>query len=204
MNFMEKIYKKGLLAISVNFLVSCDPAIIEPFTPSDPPKCSELQIGDESFGGYIVQVADQSNGNVCKILSEQAVLRKDWGCSGSEAVATGATSQDDGADNTQKIIQFCNEPDIAATYCSNSSFNGQIDWYLPASNELLLIYNNRTVIEQAGFNFPLFSTNNYWSSTESSATFSKYIAFSGDEPGSLLDAEKLNAYNVVCLRSFTE
>jgi hypothetical protein len=44
-----------------------------------------------------------------------------------------------GLENTNKIIELCNEPNTASRIAKNYSLNGFKDWFLPSFNELLLI-----------------------------------------------------------------
>lgn len=56
----------------------------------------------------------------------------------------------------------------AATYCSNLVAHGYSDWYLPAYNELAMIYTARNTGSFAG-TFPTvdsFPTSTYWSASE--------------------------------------
>jgi hypothetical protein len=51
------------------------------------------------------------------------------------------------------------QPHNAAQYCENLTAHGQTDWYLPAKDELNVLYTNRTAIGG-------FTSNVYWSSSE--------------------------------------
>ena len=88
-------------------------------------------------------------------------------------IITGATSVDDGASNTDKIVS--DSP--AAQWCRAKG----PEWYLPAKNELKLIYNNtstlNTTLESLGGT--KFSYGKYWTSTEIDAYSAYYISFNG-------------------------
>lgn len=68
---------------------------------------------------------------------------------------------DDGETNSQSIFALSSNPAEAVAYCMNLSYGGFDDWYLPARNELNLLYTNRAAI--GGFASPYPSI--YWSSS---------------------------------------
>ena len=75
---------------------------------------------------------------------------------------TGASSLTDGAANTAILAVRTDTP--AARYCANLAppdvnSHGYSDWYLPAKNEMNVIYTNRVAIGG-------FATSNYWTSSE--------------------------------------
>ena len=82
-------------------------------------------------------------------------------------VVGGAGSVNSGSTNTDALIVADSDsntvgvqPHLAAIYCKNLTNGGYSDWYLPAPNEMLLIYNARASIP--GFN----SSFAYWTSRE--------------------------------------
>jgi len=56
--------------------------------------------------------------------------------------STLAVSQIDGAFNTNQLLNLNILPQDAAHLCSNYSFDGFDDWYLPAFQELIFLYKN--------------------------------------------------------------
>lgn len=62
---------------------------------------------------------------------------------------------------------------VAAVYCNSLSQDGQTDWYLPASDELNVIYGNKTAIG----NFDT-SGSVYWSSRQNIISDANYQRFS--------------------------
>ncbi len=97
-----------------------------------------------------------------------------------------ATTKD--ADSTTTWTQ----PHLAAKYCYDMVYWWYDDWFLPAKDELNLLYINRT-------NIWGFDTNYYWSSTENYNTSAWSQRFSdGDQ---LLNA-KSNSLYVRCIRKF--
>ena len=90
----------------------------------------------------------------------------DWGCYGT---TTGATSTTNGEENTNIIINTScpSYPNKAAQVCRDLGRQ----WYLPAREELQVLYNNRSSIGG-------FSTESYWSSTEDDSYYAWLLFFS--------------------------
>jgi hypothetical protein len=98
-----------------------------------------------------------------------------WGLNGTNV--SNCESTWDGKTNTAAIVSIPGSGGFAASICDASTDNGQTDWYLPAIDELSMIWQNRFLINlnvgvTSGFNSIAF--NNYWSSMEfgASAAFS--------------------------------
>ncbi len=82
-------------------------------------------------------------------------------------------------------------PHNAAKACEDLNEDGHTDWYLPAQNELDVLYTNRNSI----LNFDL--TDTYWSSTEGTSSYAFAQSFSD---GSQSARIKDDAYWVRCAR----
>ena len=111
-------------------------------------------------------------------------------------ITTGYNDHDDGDGNTAGLAALSNaeSPYKAAQYCANLTQDGHSDWYLPARNELNVLYTNNVAIR----NF--LNTNNetiYWSSSENSTTHGQYQRFSD---GSQSYSNKYNTYPIRCAR----
>ena len=91
-----------------------------------------------------------------------------WGYKGT---STGATSQTDGLSNTNKI-----KDGAAAKWCLDKG----VGWYLPALNELKVIYNLQsklnTVLSNIG-GTRLWTSGYYWSSTENGSGSAYHVYF---------------------------
>jgi len=89
----------------------------------------------------------------------------------------------DGKTNTDNLILAGAPSGItvgtAAELCSSSTNNGKNDWYLPAIDELIKIYQNRWEVAQglSASGGTQISRNIYWSSTEDGANDALYIFF---------------------------
>ena len=69
-------------------------------------------------------------------------LSKSWGSTGT---TTSAISTTDGSGNTAKIVALDNTAS-AAKYCSDITYGGYNDWFLPAKDQLNAMYLNRVAI----------------------------------------------------------
>lgn len=110
---------------------------------------------------------------------------------------TGATSTTDGDGNTitvaaadADIIIGGVQPHLAAVDCDSLNFDGRTDWYLPARDEIAILYTNRAAIGN-------FTTASYWSSTEVGLLTSYATAFNTGIAGA---TGKATAANTRCVR----
>ena len=108
----------------------------------------------------------------------------------------GSSSDTDGDGNTDFLILFDSnssasgiQPHLAAQYCADLVLHGRDDWYLPARNELNVIYEG--LVDAAPNNNspdPLldgFATSGdlYWSSSENNNFFAWRQRFSDGNQG---------------------
>lgn len=100
-------------------------------------------VGTFVEGGYVAGIMDtiQSGGERYLLLvSEKKTQIIDaWYKYGTNPNNNTATSKWNGLENT---IKLANTNFPAANYCANLDLNGYTDWYLPAIDELELIYRN--------------------------------------------------------------
>jgi len=79
--------------------------------------------------------------------------------------------------------------------CEDNTYHGKSDWYLPARDELHLLWKNRTAINaNAAGNF---TTGTYWSSTEYNTDFAWYQPFGVGGQNNIF---KTVNYGVRCVR----
>ena len=98
-------------------------------------------------------------------LSTEAGLL--WGSNGT---LRGTTSTSDGLSNTNTLYAFGNSITTghpAAYYCKTLTTGGYNTWYLPAKDELLTCYSNKSATPFATANN--FTAYPYWTSTEMSS-----------------------------------
>ncbi|MCB9990481.1 MAG: DUF1566 domain-containing protein [Rhodospirillales bacterium] len=134
--------------------VSVGKAGVDPCAGSPVPgtACADgtVYAGNLSGTDLFVPPADQSAGTT-------------WNNGTFNWTVTGATSNTDGAANTTTLdgLADAGSPHQAAKLCAGLSAHGHTDWYLPAKDELNVLYINRAAI--GGFET---SGSYYWSSTE--------------------------------------
>lgn len=116
------------------------------------------------------------------------IMVKLW--SNSTGVNEGATSLTNGLTNTNQLLADAQRLNPAAAYCYHMDLNGKTDWYLPARNELNVLYTNRISIGG-------FASANYWPSSEFGSNFAWAQDFSN---GLQYLTSKLNSLRVRCVR----
>ncbi len=142
---------------------------------------TELAVGDYYQGGIIFYLDGLGGGAIAALadVSDGGDYTVIWGCVGT---VTGATSATDGETNTVTILgNACSASNIAAYLAGNYTGDGYTDWYLPAINQLALMYTLRETI--GGFATG-FTDWGYWSSTEVSASNANYYYFYNGTSGS--------------------
>ena len=93
---------------------------------------------------------------------------------GSSSTSSGATSLTNGPSNTATLAAAGGDWP-AADWAYALSLNGYSDWYLPAKNELTLLYQNRATLPSGQAWDTSFDT---WSSTEINSTYAWMIYMS--------------------------
>ncbi len=150
-------------------------------------------IGDVCTDGSIN--AGQSNGTKMYAADVDQGAGITWGPS----IDTGADSSTDGKANQAWVIantepytswELGNYP--AFELCEILNRHSHTDWYLPAKDELNILYQNRVLI--GGFN-----TDYYWSSTESSTTQAWRQRFSSGTQAKV-DKENVVGRDIRCVR----
>ncbi|MCW7753393.1 DUF1566 domain-containing protein [Desulfobotulus sp. H1] len=118
-----------------------------------------------------------------------------WGCSGQPVPGARYAGLGWGGVNTQAIVDACSEPDIAARLCTEYRGGDRDDWYLPALDELNIIYIH---LFQQGIGG--LGLGEYWSSTE---TTRGYVWSHNFSNGKQLYSGKNPKYRVRCVRAFS-
>lgn len=116
---------------------------------------------------------------------------------------TGQTSNVTGQAHTAALIGLDSnsavggmQPHRAAQHCADLVAHGQSDWYLPARDELNVLWVNRAAI--GGFNLAgSFPAGWYWSSSESSFNGARSQRFS---TGGQVSYSKADGLSVRCVR----
>jgi hypothetical protein len=104
--------------------------------------------------GYIVSLYNLSTG-------------VEWSNITSSYIGASAQSLTDGLSNSNAIVSQVGHTNSAAKLCLDYVYNGYNDWYLPASEELIILSHSTVTINRAlsivGGNL---LSDTYWSSTE--------------------------------------
>ncbi len=153
-----------------------------------------------SYGGgkiaYILQPGDpgyvtgETRGIIAANSDQSTGIQ--WGCSGINLSGT-STNLSTGSANTNIITTACGAG-IAASLCADLVEGGFDDWYLPSRDELVELRSNRALLGG-------FSTNSYWSSSQSSSSNARFIAFPSGSSSS--SASKTSTFYVRAVRSFS-
>jgi hypothetical protein len=115
-----------------------------------------------------------------------------------------ASSCQTGEANTALLVGLSGSgtpaPYDAAEYCDGLSAHGYDDWYLPAQDELNVLYTNKNTGDLNGtFNETgSLPAGYYWSSSEDGSSYARHQRFSGGVQGSYLG--KYNGLAVRCVR----
>lgn len=148
-------------------------------------------IGDIIQGGILFY-----SGATFELIASQfdIVIPLYWGCY-KTAINT-STALGSGSNNTDLIFSGCTgNTMIAATACSNFSFSGYTDWFLPSKDELNEMYLLKNVIG----GFDLYT--NYWSSSQYSSECAWMQFFLTGAQSNLGDKDQL--YKVRPIRILT-
>lgn len=117
--------------------------------------------GESYFGGIIFHI-DNSGLHGLVAASTDQHTGATWGCRGTNIIGADNTSIGSGNQNTNDILNSCQNSGIAAEICSNLTLNGYDDWFLPSIEELEKMYINLYLKDIGGFTHGKY----FWSSTE--------------------------------------
>ena len=164
---------------------------------------TNVQIGDAFQGGkvfYILQSTDAGyeanlqHGLICATVDQSTTAGIRWNNGTNYNISTTSSNIGSGNTNTAAIIGSQGTSTSHAAGLAKS-YNGSsyTDWFLPSSNELLQLYNNKTA---AGITI---AAVDYWSSTQSSTSTAEGIDFSN---GYYFTDSKSVLYRVRAIRKF--
>ena len=152
-----------------------------------PPPVLCTNIGDVCGDGSIF--AGDTNMYVTDVNQSTGIL---WS---TENVDTGADSATDGAANQAWIVTNETLSEYPAfELCQNLNRHGHSDWYLPARDELDVLYTNQAAIGG-------FTTAGYWSSTETSSNDAWMQNFlNGNQVNNPKASGLSSIYDIRCVR----
>jgi uncharacterized repeat protein (TIGR02543 family) len=102
-----------------------------------------------------------------------------------------------GMSNTQRIVAAVGTGDYASKLCSDLSYGGYDDWFLPAIDELNMMYKN---LKKNGLGS--FSNLGYWSSSEYPWPEANNGRFQYFSDGSIMSSTKGSTRSVRAIRAF--
>ncbi len=114
-----------------------------------------------------------------------------WGCAGNVIGGT-ETVLGSGASNTDKILDGCAVPDIAARICDQLVSGGYNDWYLPSKDELDKLFRSEKKVG-------IYENKYIWSSSEYNGDLASLQSFNN---GYQFITNKDNENYVVAIRKF--
>lgn len=145
---------------------------------------SAAQVGDYIGGGVYAGTITYADAREFHIVAANADGEGsgEWG---PHTVLIGATDPDDGVANQDAVLAYVEDAATEArafANCRDYTGGGQDDWYLPARNELTLLYNN--LLNHAEFADNKSSKQWTFSSTEYSTSDAYIRSFynGGDTP----------------------
>jgi hypothetical protein len=171
----------------------------------------------QSWGRYLeVACAGWSDGTCGGDLTDP---RATWGCSGTSITGADGTAIGTGGQNTTDItaiVDGCQTSGIAARLANDLTLGGQSDWFLPSRDELNAlckwafndtanaICNNNGSGGLSLMGVGGFSTDYYWSSSESSSVNFPGLFAGGQNfvGGDQNNGGKTNLYSVRPVRAF--
>ncbi len=120
---------------------------------------------------------------------------QNWNNGSSNWTTTNYTNGNTGKANNAGLVALADAgaPYAAANTCASLNINGHTDWYLPALNELNVLYTGKGAIK----NFDT-SGSVYWSSTETNNFYAWYERFS--DGNQYIYGTKNNTYYIRCVR----
>ncbi len=99
-----------------------------------------------------------------------------WGCFRREVPGARGTAVGTGQQNTLDILAACHEPASAAYLCHHFILNGIGGWFLPSTDELVLMYRNLRAKGLGNFTDMGIPDNfTYWASSQNSADMAAHV-----------------------------
>lgn len=161
-------------------------------------------VGEEYGGGVIFHVyLDENKEEHGLIVSAEYLGLAQW--SNITSGLTTGSSTWDGPNNTVAMQSQAGATSGAWKLCNDYINDGYIDWYLPAIDELVLLFNARFNVNQTLSSIAGADELNYdplWSSTEFSAITAFMCDFYAGIPNIYTYPNKQTQYNVRAIRKF--
>lgn len=175
------------------------------WTPTDWCATGAYPIGEKCWGGTLYAGNDagvyyattpggctDSSSPVCN--GGVDTVTRYWSATNS---TTGANSNNDGVSNTSILA---GDPyNYAARYCSELSYAGHTDWYLPSKDEWNSVFSPSVNRDALG-GFSNGATSYYWTSTEHDSTYA-WLGYANSGSSGISNSYKTTqSYKVRCIR----
>jgi hypothetical protein len=140
-------------------------------------------IGEEFGGGVIFHLWKDSQGIEHGLIADKMdkSMAHEWSNIYTSLIGPSAQSTWDGLSNSSAIVEQTGHISSAASLCLNSTNGDNNDWYLPAVDELSLLWHNRFNVNKALNSIAgasgLPASAYYWSSTENDTNIAFYYYF---------------------------
>jgi hypothetical protein len=138
-------------------------------------------IGEAFGGGVIFHLWKDAQGVEHGLIVDKVdLITQPWSNVSTTLIGPTAQSTWDGLSNSNAIVAQTGHTNSTAALCLNSTNGGQTDWYLPAIDEMSLMWQNRYNINRSLSLLPgatLLPSLDYQSSTEHDANYYKQIDF---------------------------
>ena len=163
-------------------------------------------LGNYALGGVIFYIDETLNHGLVVALNDSEP--GEWGCADEEIRNANGSILGSGYENTLAILASDCEPAgisvIMAAYSASTFISEDTlinDWYLPSTDELELLYQEREWIDDSltVYNGARFKNTTYWSSTQSGADKAISVSFGN---GSTKSSYKVSVNEVRAIRAF--
>jgi hypothetical protein len=166
-------------------------------------------IGELFGGGMVIEVHKDTNGDerglIMSLVNNSNAAA--WSNVSSTLVpGSAAQSWTNGSANTNAIVAQSGHTSSAAKICKDYNAGGHTDWYLPALEEVGLIYEHMFSINRGltSAGATRIDYEYYWTSTESNASSAQKLSFfNSNESFNLFSPNAKNSLlRVRCVRAF--
>jgi hypothetical protein len=146
-------------------------------------------IGEEFGGGVIFYLWKDDQEIEHGLIVDKSDLDTAcvWSNKKSQLIGASAQNSKDGLKNSEAIVAQTGHKKSAASLCLDSKNGGFDDWYLPAIDELTLLWENRKIVNKTLSEIKeasiLKKSTYYWSSTEDESKYALLLFFTIGDNG---------------------